>query len=102
MVVVILEVVELPPDELVVVRVLVRRDEAASPIGVDSKSLKVGHSEGREEIEPVVWILELWDFRLGDIQFHQHFVLGQRRCLVVFGGFLQELFRWLITARLSA
>ena len=100
--VVILEVVELPPDELVVVRVLVRRDEAASPIGVDSKLLKVRHAEGWEEVEPVVWILELGDFRLGDIQFHQHFVLGQGRRFVVLGGFLQELFRWLITARLSA
>ena len=83
---------ELPPDEFVVVRVLVRRDEAAPPICMDAKSFKVGLAQRREEIQPVVWISEFWDFGLRDIQLRQDFVLSQRRPFIVLRGFLEELF----------
>ena len=48
-----LEVMELPSDEFVVIRVLVRRDKTASPIGVNAKSFKVFHAQRREEFQPV-------------------------------------------------
>mmetsp|Transcript_18069 Transcript_18069/g.38960 ORF Transcript_18069/g.38960 Transcript_18069/m.38960 type:complete len:1101 (-) Transcript_18069:274-3576(-) len=53
------ELLELPADELVVVRVEVRRDEGTAPVDAQTEALKVLHSLGREVGQPVRWINEV-------------------------------------------
>jgi len=71
-----LEVVELPADKHVIVRVLVRRGEAASPVCVDAELVQVLFAKGREEVEPVVGIAEFRDIFFRDSELLQDFVLS--------------------------
>ncbi len=86
---------ELPSNERVVVRVPFSGVKRASPISVDSKCLQVLLAFGREEVEPVVWILESRDLVVWDHQLLQDLILGQSR-LNNLGVFLDFLCSWLI------
>ena len=61
------EVVELPADKGVIVRIALSRDEGASPVGVDTEPGEHSLAEGREVVEPVVRVLEEGDLLLWDV-----------------------------------
>ena len=83
--VVVLEMVELPADEPVVVGVLRGSDEVSPPISVEAHFEQVLLAKGREEIEPVVGVGELRDRFLADTKLHEDLVLGERREFRVLG-----------------
>ena len=92
----VLKVMELPPDELIVVGILRRGNEVTSPVSVYAKTLKILFAEWWEEIEPVVWISKLRNFRLGDAHLHQDFILGQLWPLCIGRRSFSLLFCWLV------
>ena len=96
-----LKMAELPADKLVVVWVDRRGDETASPIRVDAELLQICLTKGWEELEPVVWIGELWNLGLRNFELHQYFVLGEGRLDIVLGGLLQERGSGLVASCLS-
>ena len=85
------EVVELPADKGVIVRIALGRDEGASPVGVDAELGEHSLAEGWEVVEPVVGVLEEGDLLLWDVRLLQDFELGERWFLVV-GVLLLEFF----------
>ena len=93
---------ELPSDELVIVRVLISSYKASSPVSMQAKPLQISHAQWWEKFQPVVGIGELGDLRLSDVELHQDFVLGQRGLLVVLWRLLQELLGWLVAASLAS
>ena len=93
---------ELPADELVVVRVLRRRDEVSPPVRVQTETQQVLLAQGREEIEPVVRVGEARDLVLANADLHQDLVLGERGPFCVFWRRLFLLRRRLVAARVTA
>ena len=63
---------------------------------MDAETLKILFAERWEEFEPVVWIRKLRNFRLGNSNLHQDFILGQLGPLCVGRRSLSLLFCWLV------
>ena len=96
--VVVLQVVELPANELIIVRVLGSGDEVPSPVSVQAQTQQVGLTERWEEVKPVVGVGEARNLIFRDSELHQDFVLRQRRPLLVLGCRLFLFRSWLVAA----
>lgn len=69
---------ELPPDEGIIVWVPARCDERTSPVSCDTQLLAILHTQGREVAQPVIWILESFDFLVRNLQLLQNLILRWR------------------------
>ena len=96
-----LEVVELPADELVVVGVLGGSDEVSPPVRVQTQAQEVLLALRREEIKPVGGIDELGNLSLIDAVLQQDFVLGEFRPFLVLGSRLFLSLGRLVAARFA-
>ena len=96
--VVVLQVVELPTNELVIVRVLGGGDEVPSPVSVQTQTQQVGLTERWEEVKPVVGVSEARNLIFRDSDLHQDFVLRQRGPLLILGCRLFLFRSWLVAA----
>ena len=77
------EMVELPADEGVIVRIALSRDEGASPVCMQAEPGEHSLAERWEVVEPVVWVLEEGDLFVWDAGLPQDLELGARWGFVV-------------------
>ena len=77
------EMMELPADEGVIVRIALSRDEGASPVCMQAEPGEHSLAERWEVVEPVVWVLEEGDLFVWDAGLPQDLELGARWGFVV-------------------
>ena len=101
---ILLKVVELPPNEGVVVWVSLGGEEGPSPVSVDTESQKGLKALWWEEVQPVVRVNEFGDLFLRDVELLKDLVLGEWHLWWILLGFFgggDLLFCWLITVDLT-
>jgi hypothetical protein len=72
-----LQVSELPADERVIVGVLLRGEEGASPVSVDTELLHILAALIGEDFEPVPRVLELRNINFREVKLLQDFILSE-------------------------
>mmetsp|Transcript_6261 Transcript_6261/g.10189 ORF Transcript_6261/g.10189 Transcript_6261/m.10189 type:complete len:687 (-) Transcript_6261:112-2172(-) len=73
-----LEQLELPADEAVEVGVLAGGDHGSTPVSRHADQLKILLALRREELQPLLGVLELRDFSLRDADLHEDLILSGR------------------------